>query len=298
MGTSPFAPRAHKYIHINIYTKMTTTSTTSTKPGVSYSQIRDQLRTTDLLLFRGCDFVSNTISHVEQFKNGCGDFTHSGICVRAESFTTRPYWWTAGKIYILESTISGYKHLSDGVPDVEGKNTLSVQLRDLDQVVVNYDKTPDARLGWVPMIDQYRPIGIDNESKELQATYDHYRGLTYDASLIDLTSAALPVMRPIRDNRLFKCVRDMIGALILGTNRSDSTDHPEQLPADNYVSNWQFCSELVSNIYLDLGIFPQTVNPENVMPTDFLTNSTDPSVTNDADHEIPALFKECVRYHA
>jgi len=102
-------------IYYNIYFDM------STKLGVSYSEIRDKLRTCDLLLFKGGDVVSNTISKVEKYENGCGDFTHTGMCIRAESFyypNNKPSWLQEGKIYILESTISGYKYISDGIPNL------------------------------------------------------------------------------------------------------------------------------------------------------------------------------------
>ena len=272
------------------------------KPGIPYSEIRDQLQTCDLMLFRGSDFVSNFISQVEKFENSCGDFTHTGICIRAESFyypdpTTRPSWWTPGKIYVLESTISGYKYISDGVPDVEGKNALCVQLRDLDEVVNHYDTNPNTRLAWSPMLDQFRPININQPSPSLQETYDRYRGLYYDASFVDLSAAAIPFMRHIRDNKVFRKVRDTIGAFCFGTQRSDSTDNVDQLPDDNVISNWQFCSEVIAHIYVDLGILPSDVIPDNVIPTDYLPNSTDPTITNDTDHQVPLIFKPYVRYH-
>jgi hypothetical protein len=52
--------------------------------------------------------------------------------------------------------------------------------------------------------------------------------------------------------------------------RSKTTDNPELLPHDNKISNWQFCSKMVANLYIDLGLIPATINPSNVLPIDFL----------------------------
>ena len=56
------------------------------KVGVPYAELRDQMRTLDLILFRGGDFVSNFISKVEKMSDGDGSYSHVGLVIRAQKF--------------------------------------------------------------------------------------------------------------------------------------------------------------------------------------------------------------------
>ena len=69
-----------------------------------------------------------------------------------------------------------------------------------------------------------------------------YNGITYDANCWSLLSSIIPFLRPKRD-------------------------HIEQFLN---TDDWLFCSELVAEIYVKLGIFPDTVDPKNVVPMDFI----------------------------
>jgi hypothetical protein len=242
------------------------------KPGLPYSEIRGKLRTYDTILFRGSDLVSNAIAQVEKKLTGSGDFTHSGLVIRLrdlprESWIREKYELTraslaandgvstndpADAVFVFESTGSG--GLSDGVPAfTDNSSHLGVQLRDLDKVVVAYDSAPQARMAWLPLRVLDRDVVTD--PWKLQAVLDKYLGMSYDASVIDLGAAAVPCLRCIRDNVVFKFVRDAIyTCFCCGAKPSE----------------WLFCSELVAKVYVDIGAFPKTVNPQNVMPTDFL----------------------------
>jgi len=52
----------------------------------------------------------------------------------------------------------------------------------------------------------------------------------------------------------------------------------------------QFCSELVANIYRNLGIFSPEIIPKNVMPMDLIPRPDDPLRTFDSDNNVPSVF--------
>jgi cell wall-associated NlpC family hydrolase len=247
---------------------------TASLPTV-YTDLRDRIKTGDLVFFGCTTFVSRFISVIETFVDGDGEYSHVGMCLRAESFNypdpaTKPAWCQDGKIFILEST-SSVPH--GDVPTVEGTVGFCVQLRDLDQVITHYGAESTYRIGVAHLLPEIRPNDLDVHSDRIQLAYDQYRGLYYDASVIDLTAIVLPMVRRIRDNVIYQYMRDLITGWWYGTARSPSTDQPADLPHDNCVSNWQFCSELVSNIYRDLGIYPAQVNPENILPSDIIRHT-------------------------
>jgi hypothetical protein len=135
---------------------------------------------------------------------------------------------------------------------------------------------------------------------QLQKVLDEYLGMFYNANVCDLGGAAIPCMRCMRDNRLIRLLRNTFFYVFCCGARP---------------SQWLFCSELVSWVYVDLGIFPLSLNPANVMPTDFLPRGWVNSdacgaggensplmgltitATVDADKEVPWVFTGVVRYH-
>jgi hypothetical protein len=267
---------------------------TTTKPGVPYGEIKALMRTFDLLIFRGTDLISSSIDRVERSKNGSkvANFTHVGIVIRGEDLLpcsekdpTEKDWLKADEVYVFESTMSG--NLADGCHDVHGDTHLGCQLRLLGDVVKNYDKPAKSRMAWCAL---HKPVPAGKKS--IRASYEKYRGISYDLSVIDLAACAFPSIRKIRDNSAFEHVRDAVCRFMYGKDRADSTCQ------DNYASKWQFCSEMVCNIYKDAGLLSDTVNPENVMPSDFVTDPDDSSKTLDADGEIPPLFTKPIPFHA
>jgi len=264
-----------------------------TKPGVLFHSIRSSIRTGDILLFRGSDMVSGAITEIEQFYDGVNAFSHVGMAMWARDFPAdsrlrKPD--DGEKLYVLESTASG--KLVDGVPAVtDDRGHLGVQLRDLDLVVEAYDTNPKTRLAWMSLQDEIRP---EITPQNLDETVTKYLGKGYDASFIDLAAAAIPFLRFIRDNWYFRRFRDFVYRRIF---------------CGATPSSWLFCSELVAQIYVNWGVFPNTVIPADVMPTDFLPagfgvqNSNAESITlvgtktADSDKQVPWVFKEVIRYH-
>jgi hypothetical protein len=271
------------------------------KPGVPYETLRDKMRTFDLLLFRGTDAVSGAISRVERAKTGCGDYTHVGILVRGSDLMPiheaegEDKWLKPETLYVFESTMSG--EMADGCPDVHGESHLGVQLRALDDVVAAYDKPAKSRLAWCAVLQGKLPATLADDAeraKACRAAYEKYRGLRYDLSAVDLAACAFPAMRRIRDSKAFSRVRDALSRVVYGSKRADGAEGGD----NDLISKWQFCSELAANIYKDIGAIPATVEPQNVMPVDFLTKDEAAGSTYDADKQVPVLFAQPERFYA
>ena len=252
----------------------------ATKPGVNYSEIRANLKTYDIIGFRGSDFVADAISSTERESVGENYITHVGMVIRARDLPRDSPQYDADKVYVLESTASGAKdnilaQFVGSVPSViDGKGHLGVQLRDLDVLVPQYDAPDRARLLWLPLKNSAPHPAM------VQAILDKYLGVFYDASPVNLASAVNPRLRKCRDNCLFKALRDCFCICVCGTR----------------PSKWLFCSELVAQIYVDIGVFPRnTVNPSDVLPVDFLPR--DAMTTMDADGKVPQVFGVPVKFH-
>jgi hypothetical protein len=261
------------------------------KPGVPYSEIANLVQTFDLILFRGGDFVSGVIAEVEEAYVGVKDFTHVGIAIRARDFDASSELWRPGDdtLYIFESTASG--KMVDGVPAItDGRGHLGAQVRDMARVAKHYDIKSVTRMAWMPLQDSFRdkisPHVIDD-------IVNSYMYTAYNASCIGLTAAASPLVRNIRDCWLFRKIRSAFCKYCCCGARPNT---------------WLFCSEMVAQIYKDIGVFPDSVVPADVMPVDFLPEETTPLLTNaeantvritvDADHQVPWVFRTLVRFHA
>jgi hypothetical protein len=270
------------------------------KPGESYSEIKPLLETFDLLLFRGADAFSGLIAKVEKIEDGqqAPDFTHAGCVIRGCDLlpiqrVEEQNWLKADDVYVFESTMSGT--LADGPADVTNHARFGVQLRQLDKVVAAYDEPAISRMAWAPLRKDIRErITANDGCKKARAEYEKYKGLRYDASAVDLAAAAgIPCARCIRDCYTFQRIRDCLYCCC--RKRDDFS--PQSHKRDDVPSNWQFCSELVANIYKDLGIIPESVVTANVMPVDFLCDPEHPEKTFDADKQVPPVCVPFVRFH-
>jgi hypothetical protein len=237
-------------------------------------------------MFRGGDLVSDVISGVEKAsvhdKRG-GDYTHVGMAVWSDDLLGGQK-----RLLVLESTMSG--SLADGVTDIDGHAHLGVQLRDLEAVVNGYDTNPKTHIAWLPLQED-RKSAV--KKGQLAASYDKYKGIFYDASVIDLAAAAVPMLRPVRDCSMLSCVRDKMCACFCCCL-------PKSLGVTPQESKWLFCSELVANVYRDMGILPGNVDPKDVLPCDFLPSSAGSGNTYgtmDADKKVPWLFTGVVQFH-
>ena len=280
-------------------------SNLNTKDGVSYAEIRPQLKSGDLIFFHGGDGVSSLISRIEKKVCGRGDYTHVGMVILSTTFPVgHPYRLSnlSGKDtttvpYVFESTESG--PLSDGVYNVSGRSFLGVQLRRLDEVVEAYNASPNTKIAWgqlrsndgtlndcdlnggyINLMDPSSVISKDRRAslsdrraslsdrdQDLFHIYRKYDGVRYDLNLIDLLSSVYPKVRKLRTfRRKYCCCRS--------------------------VENWLFCSELVARIYVDLGILPDIIVCDDIVPVDFLppTNKIRPNLVN-------SLISKVIKFH-
>jgi len=247
----------HKYdIHGNKYWNLI-------KNGEHYSHIRYQLRTFDMIFFRGQELISSIISYTQKKIHGKGAclFTHVGMVICARDLPVYSPLYHPSKIYIFESTQSG--SVGDGSYNLNNRSKLGVQLRDLDSVAETYDSNPKSLMAWAPLIDGYRPLMDTKTSEKLLSIIRKYNGIRYDCSIIDLASAMFKIFRPIR--YIARKIR-------------------------KYCNDWQFCSELCCNILREFDIISKDINPENVLPCDFLENPLNRGKTFDKDNQIPLIY--------
>lgn len=267
------------------------------KPGESYNTIKALMRTFDLLLFKGPDIISGAISKIQKLDIGtrAPDFTHVGCVILGSDLmplarVEEQNWLKPDSIYVFESTMSG--KLTDGVTDVTDHARFGVQLRPLDEVVELYDAPERSRLAWAPLKKEIRD---KVDSKLARFEYEKYKGLRYDASAVDLAAAVnFCGARCLRDCFLFQKLRDFC-CCCCSEKRFDYS--PASDKRDNDPSKWQFCSELVANIYKDIGIFPENIKADNVIPCDFICDPDNPGSTFDADKQVPMVCMPYVRYH-
>lgn len=213
----------------------------------TYESLRSKIRPLDLILFRGGEFVSDSIGFLERWRLGTGDWTHSGVVVNLDVLpgikNAQP-----DRLYVLESTSSLF---ASDVADIEtGKHRLGVQIRDLENVVQCYLTSAKTKIGWCPLIDNPSVRNKDeteeryNERmtwirKRLTALHEEVFEAFYDANCVDLFAGLFTICRPVRN--LCRC-----------------------------SENLYFCSELVALVYKQIGLLPSNTDVRNVVPVDFL----------------------------
>lgn len=268
----------------------------------TYSILKSSFKPLDLLLFRGTDFISNSVCIVSRITTGDGDFSHAGLLVNSELLPTVECL-VPGKFYVWESTFSATDgilyHFTDGVPNIEtGKGRLGVQIRDLEQVVKHYTAI-GGKVAWAPLIkNPWDTVNHNNLAKEVSSIHRIVGNRTYDFNCCSLLASAFPCLRTPRDvfNRIISGSQEVHVSWdpLLTQKEQDKidkiyTDHaghqdtgsdfpaPQTIGAkialavnNNNISGWMFCSELVAVIYQQLGIIEEKFDPQNVIPVDFL----------------------------
>jgi len=221
------------------------------KKGKLFTDIKQNIRPFDLIAFRGDEFVSNLISKLE--KRGKvtargGTFTHVGMVITDE-ILDNPLL-EHGKLYILESVISG--KLGSGVPDIQGKSFLGVQIRDLERVAEAYDQPNGTLVAWIPILENpiLKQENIPQIKKKFTDLYREIDGILWDSNFWSLLSALYPKMRIMRPlfEKIFR------------------------------TQKWLFCSEMVAIIYKHFNILPQIVNPKDVIPADLIFPEEDTDI--------------------
>ena len=255
---------------------------------LDYKYVKKHIKPFDLILFRGADVISNSISFIEKKKLGCGDWSHVGIAITSEYFPCLSIFDKKGKndnndndnIYIYESTMSGI--LGDGVNKIEGR-TFGVQLRRLSEVVPAYLSKNGTRIGWCSL-NEYASSrmlhkikcscdpcecckcgdsckcdpckcckcddedGLERLKESLDKFYLDNIDTGYDYNILRMMTSVFPF--------LTKFISDS--------------------------SKRMFCSELVTHVYKIIGIVDKNIDPETIAPVELIsfTNNNLKTVVN------------------
>ena len=233
---------------------------------ISYSEIKGKILPFDLIAFRGGDIISGIIAKLENNQVGMDAFSHVGIAVTSDILPKMNL--ISGRIYIFESTLSyNIPGETDGVPDViTGSGELGVQLRDLEEIIPRYITDEKCHVAWCKLINnpyerkeresdedlKFRRINI---SKKFSKIFKRYHGRMYEMDLISLFGSIFPRVRKLRT------AQDDICNLI---KKFWGSNDPDSGPV-----GWQFCSELVANIYQAFGLISKDFDTKDVIPIDF-----------------------------
>lgn len=243
------------------------------KDGENYMEYKKHIKPLDLLLFKGSDFISDTIRFLQKkqlrpdsvagYKLDADAFSHVGLVVTSEILDDDRL--EEGVLYVFESTMSG--RLTDGVVNIEGEGFLGVQLRELDLVVQCYDKPEDSRIAVAPIKQNILQEVWGGYSPELKKAFTTlfglYNGNRYDANFYTLFASLNRCMRPVREE-----IEHVAG-----------------------TEEWLFCSELVALIYRELKFLPKSVEPDNFVPMDFVGFDDD---VIDVEIPIPIIVEKPV----
>lgn len=226
---------------------------------ISYDQIKDKLRPFDLIAFRGGGLYSSLIAKLEEFEVGVGTFTHVGIVVTSDILPNKSL--EQGRLYLFESTLT-----YNSAPDVlTGKGVLGVQLRDLETALTHYIEDQGTKVAWCPLLNN--PYNINDTNTHLRRKllrefftdfFRRYNTRLYEVDPTELLAAMFPSLRIIRTVR-----NELISALCAILHKFGLSENNKDSPG------WQFCSELVTEVYQTIGVVSYEFNPEDVLPVDF-----------------------------
>jgi len=235
---------------------------------VSYEKVRNDLKAFDLIFFRGEGFSADIIRFGEwatsENKNinlDTLEFSHVGLVLTSDLLHGIKNV-VPSEFYIWESTLNDISGI--GVTDINEKYFKGVQLRNLDEVVDKYNKynvknalsngkKPKESYISIAQLDEKTREYVENNYLTIVAgfpeIFNRYQGVKYDFQPLNLLGA------------MFKCFRwEYINEEINETLGS---------------KDWLFCSELVTIVFKEVGIFPNTCKSEFVVPTDFLEHDRD-----------------------
>ena len=242
-----------------------------------YSEIKDQIKPLDLLLFRGNDFISDTIKEFEWLLEGCGEFSHAGLVVdnKILPFVSQ---LKDDHLYVWESTMSGScdgYNKSGGVPDIEiGKGRFGVQIRDLEDVIISYEETnksnvnenKNTAVAWCQLIKNPFLTNDDNRKEiidELNRFHTQYGFRKYELNPLVLLSAIFGCCRKLRND--YDKMSIMGHNILVKFGKAYGKEDDEDIDEESV-----FCSQFVTMIYKRLNIIPKNIRSSDISPVDFL----------------------------
>lgn len=221
----------------------------------------------DIIFFRGSDKTSELISIMEKYSTSCGQFTHIGIVITSELLPSLKL--TAGEYYVWESTFSTNKFNIDGagaVDVISHAGYFGSQLRNIKELIPHYLKNTKARMAWGKLLNNPWATRRAETIQQMEVIFKELDHRRYDYDPLSLLGAVFSPIRGARDIFIPKRKLDSHGIL--------------------YSDEMLFCSEMVASVYVKLGLLPDTVNPENALPVDFLGH--------DSDGEIPPMVDDVI----
>lgn len=250
----------------------------------NYEDIKKKILPFDLIAFRGGDAVSDLITTLEQNRLKIGAFSHVGMVVSSKILSSfEGFILDPKKLYVFESTFSyNIGGVTDGVADVSSKKgKLGVQLRDLEEVIPTYITDPKTRVAWCKLLNNPFDTKDKAVKKELKRKFTelfgYYYGRMYELNMDSLLAAMFPRLRFIR--RFKDSILNSLFSVLTKLGVSDRYN-----PA-----GWQFCSELIANIYQKIGVIDKRFDTKDVLPVDFFGYDEDgiPALV-----EAPVFFRD------
>lgn len=236
----------------------------------NFNEIKDQILPFDIIAFRGSGIIGSLISVLEKYQVGVGSFTHVGMVVTADILPScvldgREFVLEKDKLYLFETTLVVGK-VADTLTH---QHNIGAQLRLLEEVIPNYITNKTSKVAWCKLINNpyekkdsefwftnsYRRRALRNKFKQI---FEEYHGRMYETDMLGLLGALFPSIRPLRDKR-----DDFYDAIFKVLHFFG------QEKMKNSPGGWQFCSELIINIYQEIGIVPRAFDPKDVLPVDF-----------------------------
>ena len=265
------------------------------------------LQPLDLIAFRGGDTVSKILLKLEKYICNNGDFSHVGLLVSRELIPDVEEM-EPGKWYVWESTVS-FSSTSKDVETHHGR--LGVQLRELESVIKSYTdngKNNNA-VTWCKLLNNpWRQAIIKGDKVEkfciaqlMMNIFEQYQHNLYQVDAISMIASLFPQLRVVRNvsDRVIKSIEDSFHKsevrdmgdisprgsrsrppLCRTTSREFMKDVRKHITSDDYhlmdgQSSWKFCSELVADVYQQLGLFPADKPTNDVVPVDFFGDVVD-----------------------
>jgi hypothetical protein len=204
----------------------------------NYPNLKGNMRSLDLIMFRGDDVISDTIAEIQEQDQ----FTHAGLVVNSDllpGFNLKP-----NHLYVFESTYSyDVPGIETGPPDcITGNKFFGVQLRDLEKLCHMYIHNDKTKMAWFPLKFELR---IENFISLFQRYHQRpFLGKEFDP-IVDFAHITTDIMHKAK-----AIVNGPFLQAILPTSFT--------------------CVNLVLAVYQELGIIPITPMGSVIYPIDLL----------------------------
>lgn len=187
----------------------------------------------DLIMFSGGGALGTIVKTLEFAELGKGKWTHVGLVVTDELMPHKGL--VRGRLYMLESV------LAFSVPDIEGqRHKYGPQIRNLEDVIRSEYRTGEVSLYKVRDNPFRTKEDVSDVIEIFEKVFEEVSGKQYD------------IVGPFPG--LFPCCRTF-----------------EKVPiVKRYIDERYYCSELATYVYQQVGIVSKDINPEYVVPEDFV----------------------------